>query len=113
MASPQPKLMEACLRCLRTVLSRKDAPIDVLYNDPSLIPHLVQLAKERSLSVQECVMTMLYCACQVKIVFLFFLFSNLKKFFNSCEKIHLYTTLILYNKLEDSKSYSFSEEWRI
>lgn len=64
LASPQPKLMEACLRCLRTVLSRKDAPIDVLYNDASLIPHLVQMAKERSASVQECVMTMLYCGCQ-------------------------------------------------
>lgn len=64
LASTQPKLMEACLRCLRTVLSRKDAPIDVLYNDASLIPHLVQMAKERSASVQECVMTMLYCGCQ-------------------------------------------------
>lgn len=66
LASPQPKLMEACLRCLRTVLSRKDAPIEVLYNDPSLVPHLVQMAKERSPSVQECVMTMLYCGCQVR-----------------------------------------------
>ncbi|XP_035221670.1 armadillo repeat-containing protein 8-like isoform X3 [Stegodyphus dumicola] len=64
LASPHTKLMEACLRCLRTVMSRKDAPIDVLYGDPSLIPHLVRMAKQQSPTVQECVMTMLYCGCQ-------------------------------------------------
>lgn len=68
LGSPNPKLMEACLRCLRTVFSRKEAPIDVLYTEASLIPHLVQMAKERSPSVQECVMTMLYCGCQVSLV---------------------------------------------
>ncbi|CAL1280000.1 unnamed protein product [Larinioides sclopetarius] len=64
LASPHPKLMEACLRCLRTVLSRKDAPIEVLYDDPSLIPHLIRMAQNNSSSVQECVMTMLYSGCQ-------------------------------------------------
>ncbi|KFM80461.1 Armadillo repeat-containing protein 8, partial [Stegodyphus mimosarum] len=64
LASPHTKLMEACLRCLRTVMSRKDAPIDVLYGDPSLIPHLVKMAKQQSPTVQKCVMTMLYCGCQ-------------------------------------------------
>ncbi|XP_055953490.1 armadillo repeat-containing protein 8-like isoform X2 [Argiope bruennichi] len=64
LASPHAKLMEACLRCLRTVLSRKDAPIEVLYDDPTLIPHLIRLAQNNSSSVQECVMTMLYSGCQ-------------------------------------------------
>ncbi|GFT54197.1 armadillo repeat-containing protein 8 [Nephila pilipes] len=64
LASPHSKLMEACLRCLRTVLSRKDSPIEVMYDDPSLIPHLVRMAQQNSPSVQECVMTMLYSGCQ-------------------------------------------------
>ncbi|XP_015908463.1 armadillo repeat-containing protein 8 isoform X2 [Parasteatoda tepidariorum] len=58
------KLTEACLRCLRTVLSRNDATIDMLYEDPTLIPHLVSMCKQQSTTVQECVMTMLSSGCQ-------------------------------------------------
>ncbi|XP_054719542.1 LOW QUALITY PROTEIN: armadillo repeat-containing protein 8-like [Uloborus diversus] len=64
LASTHQKLMEACLRCMRTVLSRKESPVEVLYNDPTLVPHLVRLAKQPSATVQECVMTMLYSGCQ-------------------------------------------------
>ncbi|GIX69156.1 armadillo repeat-containing protein 8 [Caerostris darwini] len=64
LANPQTKLVEACLRCLRTVLSRKDAPIEVLYENPSLIPHLIQIAPQSTPSIQECVMTLLHSGCQ-------------------------------------------------
>ncbi|KAG8177148.1 hypothetical protein JTE90_020023 [Oedothorax gibbosus] len=64
LASPNQRLREACLRCLRTVMSRSDSPIEVLYDDPSLIPHLVRMAESNSAATQECVMTMFAAACQ-------------------------------------------------
>lgn len=42
-AAMEPRLVEACLCCLRTLFYHPDAPVSVLYSDPSLISHLLSL----------------------------------------------------------------------
>ena len=42
-SSREPRYVEACLCCLRTLFSHPDAPVEVLYSDPAIIPHLLAL----------------------------------------------------------------------
>ncbi|KAK0167991.1 hypothetical protein PV327_001836 [Microctonus hyperodae] len=56
-------LIEACLRCLRTVFQHSTAPIQSLYQDSALIPRLLSLTS-RSVTCQVCVATILTTACK-------------------------------------------------
>ncbi|XP_076287412.1 armadillo repeat-containing protein 8 [Lasioglossum baleicum] len=56
-------LLEACLRCLRTVFQHPAAPVHSIYQDPALVPRLVSLAN-RSVTSQICVATILTTACK-------------------------------------------------
>uniref|UniRef100_T1J6L0 Armadillo repeat-containing protein 8 n=1 Tax=Strigamia maritima TaxID=126957 RepID=T1J6L0_STRMM len=57
------KYVEACLRCLRTIFSSSCAPIDILYQDSNIIPHLIHLIPQSTCN-QECIATILTFACQ-------------------------------------------------
>lgn len=63
--STNQKYVEACLRCLRTVFLCPLAPIDVLYSDPAIIPHLISMSTLPLLSYQECVMSVLTSTCKI------------------------------------------------
>ncbi|XP_034940487.1 armadillo repeat-containing protein 8-like [Chelonus insularis] len=56
-------LIEACLRCLRTVFQHSSAPVQTLYQNPALVPRLLSLAS-RSITCQVCVATILTTACK-------------------------------------------------
>lgn len=57
-------IIEACLRCLRTVFQHNAAPVHTIYQDPALVPRLLALAT-RSVTCQICVATILTTACKV------------------------------------------------
>ncbi|XP_071942757.1 armadillo repeat-containing protein 8-like [Antedon mediterranea] len=57
------KLVEACLRFLRLIFTSPVAPINILYEDATIIPHLIQLLS-RSLSTQENVASILAHCCK-------------------------------------------------
>ncbi|XP_015595203.1 armadillo repeat-containing protein 8 isoform X2 [Cephus cinctus] len=56
-------LIEACLRCLRTVFQHAAAPVHTIYQNPALVPRLLTLAS-RSVTCQVCVATILTAACK-------------------------------------------------
>ncbi|XP_063976226.1 armadillo repeat-containing protein 8-like [Diachasmimorpha longicaudata] len=56
-------LIEACLRCLRTVFQHSSAPVQTIYQEPALVPRLLTLAS-RSITCQVCVATILTTACK-------------------------------------------------
>lgn len=56
-------LIEACLRCLRTVFQHSSAPVQTIYQDPALVPRLLSLASG-SVTCQVCVATILTTACK-------------------------------------------------
>lgn len=60
-------LVEACLRCLRTVFQHPAAPVHAIYQDPGLVPRLLTLAA-KSVTSQVCVATILKEACKVQTV---------------------------------------------
>ncbi|XP_048454629.1 armadillo repeat-containing protein 8 isoform X1 [Rhincodon typus] len=49
---PDLKFIEACLRCLRTILTSPVTPVEVLYTDVTVVPHLMSLLS-RSRYTQE------------------------------------------------------------
>ncbi|XP_030642120.1 armadillo repeat-containing protein 8 isoform X4 [Chanos chanos] len=53
--------IEACLRCLRTVFISPVTPVQLLYTDPTVIPHLMSLLS-RSLRTQEYI-TQIFSHC--------------------------------------------------
>lgn len=57
-------LIEACLRCLRTVFQHSAAPVHTIYQNPALVPRLLSLAS-RSVTSQICIATILTTACKV------------------------------------------------
>ena len=57
-------LIEACLRCLRTIFQHSVAPVQTIYQDPMLVSRLLALAS-RSVTCQVCVATILTTACKV------------------------------------------------
>ncbi|XP_012254525.2 armadillo repeat-containing protein 8-like isoform X2 [Athalia rosae] len=59
----QSSLVEACLRCLRTVFHHTAAPVHAIYQDPGLVPRLLALAA-KSVTNQVCVATILTAACK-------------------------------------------------
>ncbi|XP_033210548.1 armadillo repeat-containing protein 8-like isoform X1 [Belonocnema kinseyi] len=56
-------LIEACLRCLRTVFQHSAAPVHTIYQNPALVPRLLSLAS-RSVTSQVCIATILTTACK-------------------------------------------------
>lgn len=56
-------LVEACLRCLRTIFQHSSAPVSLLFQNPDLVPHLLQLSK-LSINCQVYVATILTAACK-------------------------------------------------
>lgn len=58
-------LVEACLRCLRTIFQHSVAPVQTIYQDPVLVSRLLSLAS-CSITCQVCVATILTTACKVR-----------------------------------------------
>lgn len=63
--SREPRLVEACLCCLRTVFSHPEAPVHFLYADAALIPHLLALMP-LSTSNQISVASILMNSCKAQ-----------------------------------------------
>ncbi|KAG8233021.1 hypothetical protein J437_LFUL013690 [Ladona fulva] len=61
--SEDPRLLEVCLCCLRTVFQSSSAPVDLIYEDPNLVTHLLNLLSH-SVSNQVCITTILTAACK-------------------------------------------------
>ena len=60
-----PRLVEACLSCVRSVASHPDAPVDMIYADEAFVPHLIALMAGPSPVNQIAVATIFACACKV------------------------------------------------
>ncbi|XP_043266482.1 armadillo repeat-containing protein 8-like [Venturia canescens] len=56
-------LIEACLRCLRTIFQHSVAPVQAIYQDPLMVSRLLVLAN-CSITCQVCVATILTTACK-------------------------------------------------
>ena len=96
------RYVEACLCCLRTLFSHPDAPVEVLYSDPVIIPHLLALMP-LSTSNQISVASILMNRYDTKVKFsLFFLKFPIIyfSFFDGllCMKVHIHImyTMISY-----------------
>ncbi|GAB6019062.1 Armadillo repeat-containing protein 8 [Chamberlinius hualienensis] len=57
------KYVEACLRCLKTTYSSQFAPVDLFYQNQTVIPHLMRIISQ-SACTQECVSTILANCCR-------------------------------------------------
>ncbi|XP_022109412.1 armadillo repeat-containing protein 8-like [Acanthaster planci] len=57
------KFVEACLRFLRTMMTSPTAPTDILHQDSTIIPHLIQLLPQ-SKCTQECIAGILATCCK-------------------------------------------------
>lgn len=58
-------LIEACLRCLRTIFQHSVVPVRAIYQDPLMVSHLLELGN-CSITCQVCVATILTTACMVR-----------------------------------------------
>uniref|UniRef100_A0A668AY46 Armadillo repeat-containing protein 8 n=1 Tax=Myripristis murdjan TaxID=586833 RepID=A0A668AY46_9TELE len=58
--------IEACLRCLRTVFISPVTPVQLLYTDPTVIPHLMSLLS-RSQRTQEYITQIFSHCCKVSV----------------------------------------------
>lgn len=56
--------VEACLRCLRTLVRSEVAPVDWLHQEAWVVPHLVRVARAGPPSSQESVAAMLGALCR-------------------------------------------------
>ena len=56
------KLVEACLRCLRTIFLMNDPPIHLMYENKTVIPHLINIIS-KSLCTQDCITTLFSRCC--------------------------------------------------
>lgn len=63
-SSREPRFVEACLCCLRTLFYHPEVPVEVLYTDPALISHLLALMP-LSTSNQISVASILMHSCKV------------------------------------------------
>lgn len=63
-------LVEACLRCLRTIFQHSSAPVSLIFQDIGLIPCLLKLSNI-SIDCQVYVAMILTTACKVKQILLF------------------------------------------
>ncbi len=64
LGDPDPRVVEACLCCLKTVFQHPEAPIEVVYADTNIVPHLIGLMA-LSTSCQTSVATIFTNACKV------------------------------------------------
>ena len=62
-ASREPRFVEACLCCLKTLFCHPEAPSEILYADPGLISHLLNLMP-LSTSNQIAVASILMHSCK-------------------------------------------------
>ncbi|UYV73698.1 ARMC8 [Cordylochernes scorpioides] len=62
MFHPDEKVVEACLRCLRTLCLSPYAPVEELFERENVLKYLLERGQGRSMSNQECVATILACA---------------------------------------------------
>uniref|UniRef100_A0A3Q1ATU8 Armadillo repeat-containing protein 8 n=1 Tax=Amphiprion ocellaris TaxID=80972 RepID=A0A3Q1ATU8_AMPOC len=66
--SPDLIFIEACLRCLRTVFISPVTPVQLLYTDPTVIPHLMSLLSN-SQRTQEYITQIFSHCCKYLLVF--------------------------------------------
>ncbi|XP_046342710.1 armadillo repeat-containing protein 8-like isoform X2 [Haliotis rufescens] len=57
------KYVEACLRCLRTIFLCNKAAIELVYQDATIIPHLINIIS-KSVCTQECITTIFANCCK-------------------------------------------------
>ncbi|KAJ8320774.1 hypothetical protein KUTeg_002361 [Tegillarca granosa] len=58
------KFVEACLRCLRTLFLSCDPPVDLVYQDATVVPHLINIMS-KSVCTQECITTIFANCCKI------------------------------------------------
>lgn len=63
LTSSEPRLIDVCLRCARSLFVHPHAPIDLIYSEKQIIPHLLGLAMQ-SIPNQICVTTILGASCK-------------------------------------------------
>ncbi|BES88986.1 ARM [Nesidiocoris tenuis] len=63
LSSAEPKLIDVCLRCAKSIFIHPDAPIELIYSDKQIIPHLLGLAMQ-SIPNQICVTSILGASCK-------------------------------------------------
>ena len=66
LVSTDPKLIEACLCGLKTLFAHTDSPLDMIYADANIVPHLISLMS-LSTANQISVATILTNACKVSL----------------------------------------------
>ncbi|CAH1790086.1 unnamed protein product [Owenia fusiformis] len=59
---PNLKYVEACLRCLRTIFTSEVASVDVIYQDLTIVPHMLSIISKSSCT-QECITNILANCC--------------------------------------------------
>ncbi|XP_066264107.1 armadillo repeat-containing protein 8-like isoform X4 [Branchiostoma lanceolatum] len=57
------KFVEGCLRCLRSIFTSQAAPVDLLYTDPGVVPHMLDIVSQ-SPTTQECICSILAQCCK-------------------------------------------------
>lgn len=57
------KFIEACLRCLRTIFLSENSPLEQIYQDHTVIPHLINILS-KSFCTQECITTIFSNCCK-------------------------------------------------
>ncbi|XP_045177690.1 armadillo repeat-containing protein 8-like isoform X1 [Mercenaria mercenaria] len=63
LSNPSLPFVEACLRCLRTIFISNSNCVSFIYQDPTIIPHLVNIMQQ-SVCTQECITNILANSCQ-------------------------------------------------
>ncbi|XP_064598318.1 armadillo repeat-containing protein 8-like [Liolophura sinensis] len=59
------KYVEACLRCLRIIFSSSLTAVDFIYQDATVIPHLINIIS-KSVCTQECITTIFADCCKTE-----------------------------------------------
>ncbi|XP_048772840.1 armadillo repeat-containing protein 8-like isoform X4 [Ostrea edulis] len=63
LSSNNVKFIEACLRCLRTIFLSENSPLDQIYEDVTVVPHLINILS-KSFCTQECITTIFSNCCK-------------------------------------------------
>ena len=64
-------LVEACLRCLRTIFQHTSAPVSLIFQNPEFIPCLLELSKT-SINCKVYIAMILTTACKVLLILIIF-----------------------------------------
>ncbi|XP_076457218.1 armadillo repeat-containing protein 8-like [Babylonia areolata] len=62
LSNPNLHYVEACLRCLRTIFTAANPPVNFIYQDPSIIPHLLSIIHQ-TLCTKETIASILANSC--------------------------------------------------